>query len=399
MHQYEDNPGHERAGITSPPSVRLSVKVFVAIMATLATLPMAEWMAGAVRGHAWSYLNIYQVDARYGVRLQSDVETATRSREGRITQVRTNSLGFRGGDWLPASGDAPVPGRILLLGDSQVFGYGVDASSSMAYRLEEKMGGAWHVLNAAVPTWGPTEYVMALEDLGPVYRPQVVVVMANLANDWFEAKAANSRRTTARDGWAAYNLEGQEPITSFPGRRWLYGRSHLFYMLRGLAAQASKTHPVHAVSAQRLVGDLRHLLMKDGEYRSRLTRHILAIRSRCEVLGCRVVVAGLPLDVQVHDGEWQKYDTSPLRNAAFERTRSLMHILLSELRSHGQSAVDLLPPLRAGSPGAFLPDDYHLSPQGHAIIAEVLSAVIRGDIDTHRVAQPTTMSISTEGRL
>ena len=35
-----------------------------------------------------------------------------------------------------------------------------------------------------------------------------------------------------------------------------------------------------------------------------------------------------------------------------------------------------LPALRAASPGAFLPDDYHLSPRGHAACARALAEIL-----------------------
>ena len=112
-------------------------------------------------------------------------------------EVRTNALGFRG----PAWDEAETAGRaVLLLGDSQMFGYGVDEADALAARLSERLQRP--VLNAAVPTWGPTEYARAAEDLVPRYRPAHVVFVANLANDWVEAHVPNTRRMTARDGWA-----------------------------------------------------------------------------------------------------------------------------------------------------------------------------------------------------
>jgi hypothetical protein len=395
----QDNEAHFQSDSGSIQRPSLGTRMFVGIIATVLALLLAEWGAGMVRNHAFPYLNIYVQDARYGVRLEANTTTATRSRQGRITLVQTNDLGFRGDQWTPAEQDAPVAGRILLLGDSQIFGYGVDQQQAVATQLEQALGEPWHTLNAAVPTWGPPEYTMAMEDLGSIYRPEIVVLVANTANDWFETKAPNTRRTTARDGWAAFNLAGTEEPTWFPGRRWLYGRSHLFYVLRRIATHRSGPPPAHAVSAQRLVDDLRFLLRKDGPYRSRLTRHALNVAEHCKRLGCRLVVAGLPLDVQVHPGEWAKYATAPLSGPAFERTRAPMAVLLDELRTHKIRTVDLAPALAAGSPGAFLPDDYHLAPQGHSIIAQVLAATLRkeGTVslahreiqhDMHREAQP-----------
>lgn len=372
-------PSHDAKAPEGRAQPSLFARLVAVVIATLLGLCVAEWGSGAIRGHAWRFLNIYEADAQYGVRLEANVTTATRSREGRVTEVRTNRQGFRGDDWTPATADAPVPGRVLLLGDSQMFGYGVDEADGVARRLEGELGPPWQVLNAAVPTWGPPEYALALEELGPRYRPEVVVFVANVANDWYEVRHDNRMRTTERNGWARHHASAAEEGLSFPGRRFLLGRSHLVHMVRSLWHHRQGPPPAEAVSAQRLSADLPRLLSRDGPYRSRLTRSVLRAQRACEPLGCAVVVAGLPLDVQVHAGEWDKYATPPLEAATLARLGALLEVLLPELRSHGLRTVDLTPPLRVGSPGAFLPDDYHLSPAGHLVVAQAMAATIRAE--------------------
>ncbi|MDP6946525.1 MAG: hypothetical protein QF464_20415, partial [Myxococcota bacterium] len=237
----------------SPISVGWRARVVVGLLSVAMGLVMMEGMAGVLRDHAFPFLNIYEADATFGVRLAPHATTATRSRQGRVTTVRTNALGFRGDDWVLAEEARPVAGRVLLLGDSQVFGYGVDETDGMASRLQGLLGSEAEVLNAGAPTWGPHEQVLALEEFGPRYRPEVVIFFANVANDWFEAKRPNATRTTARDGWAAFVLHGQPESTWFPGREWLMGRSHLVFGVRELLAHAGGPPPQQAVSAARLL--------------------------------------------------------------------------------------------------------------------------------------------------
>ena len=104
------------------------------------------------------------------------------------------------------------------------------------------------------------------------------------------------------------------------------------------------------------------------------------------------------MDVQVHPGEWDKYASPPLQDQSFARTRAPMKIFLSEARSHGIRAVHLEAPLKAGSPGAFLPDDYHLSPQGHRIIAEALSATLKMGQRTSASVSPSLLPSNQELR-
>jgi hypothetical protein len=111
----------------------------------------------------------------------------------------------------------------------------------------------------------------------------------------------------------------------------------------------------------------------EGEHRSRMTRSVLRARDVCHRLGAQLVVATLPLDVQVHAGEWRKYRTWPRDLSDTER---LAVDLVADARDAGILAVDLLPALRAASPGAFLSDDYHLSARGHRAVADVLTEVL-----------------------
>jgi|GEM_PF-944146 len=362
-----DAPDHAAAPPRRP---RLAVRVLALVLSTVAGLVFAELLVGLANGWAFPYLNLYVADADYGVRLAPDASTHVRSRDGNITAIRTNALGFRGPDWRPALSDAPVPGRVLLLGDSQAFGYNVEEPDGMAARLAATLGGGAEVLDAATPTWGPPEYLRALDEYGPVYRPETVVLLMNVANDWFETRIPNRRRTTAEDGWVTYKKPGEPAPESTALSTFFMGRSHLVYAVRALIAGTSGTPPTHAVTADRLLDNLAGLAKRDGRFGSRLGRHVESARRICAELRCRVVLAVLPLDVMVHDGEWAKYGATP---ADLSPLTPLVDALMADADKVGVSAVDLTHPLRAASPGAFLADDYHLSPAGHAVVATALA--------------------------
>jgi hypothetical protein len=336
----------------------------LALASVCASLMVGELAAANLHDHAYPFLNIFVADPRYGVRLRASVSTRVRSRMGRVTEIRTNRQGFRGTDWLEAEPGNVVAGRVLVLGDSQVLGLGVDEEHTFTARLSIAES-----LNSGVPTWGPTEFNLAAEDLVPRYRPEQVVIVANLANDWFEATVLNHRRTTARDGWSARVTSTQIPPRSFPGREFTLGASHLVLAVRELFHHVTAPRTLPADSAMRLLRNLSELAANDGPYRSRITRHVLATQRTCRLWSCKVTVLVLPMDLQVHEAEWHKYRSQPVDLSA---TARLTADLLADAREHGFAAVDLLPALQAASFGAFLEDDYHLSPKGHGVVAHVL---------------------------
>jgi hypothetical protein len=331
-------------------------------------LAIAEAAAAAAHDHAFPYLNLFTPDEAFGVRLCPNDQTRVRTFGGRTTSVRTNERGFRGGSWERAP-------RVLLLGDSQMFGLHVEESRATSALLSRALDA--EVWNAAVPSWGPTEYVLAIEALTHGEVADVVFV-ANVANDWAEVDTPNTRRTTARDGWAvaAHPALRDRGGASFPGRAWLFGRSHLVYAARLVTDRAVGPAAPRAEPVDRLVDRLDELRARgrDG-FRSRMTRHVVAARDACARLGCRLSLAVLPLDVQVYAGEWAKYRTDPRDLRA---TEVLAEDLLADARELGVPAIDLLPPLRRASPGAFLSDDYHLSARGHRAVARAIAAMLDG---------------------
>ncbi|MSP60375.1 MAG: hypothetical protein EXR72_08545 [Myxococcales bacterium] len=349
-------------------------RVVMAGLSVVVSLGIAELAANLLHRGAWPYLNLFQADARYGVRLRAGATTRLRSRTGRVTEIATNALGFRGPEWprpLPSRG--PVAGRVLLLGDSQVLGFGVEEADTFAALLPAAVGRPLEVLNAGVPSWGPAESVLALAELGPRYRPSHVVFVANAANDWFEALAPNTRRTTERDGWAGRFVPGEAPRVEFPGRALVMNRSHVALAVRELIEHTRHGVLPPAEPALRLLADLPQLRRSDDGHRSRLTASLLAARDLCRELGCTVVAVALPLDLQVDAREWKKYRAAPVDLAA---TTVLLDDFLTDAREAGLPALDLLPPLRAASPGAFLDDDYHLSSRGHLVVATALATTL-----------------------
>jgi len=366
---------------TTAPPARLRRVLRAALVVTLAAgagLCLSELAIGAVRGFAFPYLNLFQADARYGVRLLPNASTRTRSRTGRVTHVRTNTLGFRGADFPEAPGlpaGVAVPGRVLLLGDSQAFGYGVDESDALAARLASRTGA--EVLCAAVPTWGPTEYALAAAELVPRFRPEHVIFVGNLANDWFEAKVPNTRRTTARYGWAErVRAQAAQPVGSarsaadFPGKDLLMSRSQLVFLTRELSIVLREGGLPPNVAAEHLAKQAGRLREKGSAGpRTPLAPQLAAVRDTCARHGCRVLTVALPLDVMVDPAEQAKYAT-PARNLA--GAHALLTDLLTDSARLGVPALNTNPALRAASPGAFLDDDYHLSARGHDAIAAAL---------------------------
>jgi hypothetical protein len=96
--------------------------------------------------------------------------------------VRTNALGMRDRphDPLPAPGSF----RIVVLGDSFMEAYQVPLEQSLPYLLQERLAPRGvEVLNLGVGGYGTAQALLALEEEGLHYRPDLVVLAFYAGND------------------------------------------------------------------------------------------------------------------------------------------------------------------------------------------------------------------------
>lgn len=198
-----------------------------ALLGVVAGLGLAEAAFWARDGGAFPHVNAYQVDPALGVRLRPGAAQRISFGGNPVTSVRVNAQGYRGADW-----PAPGPEDVLVIGDSQVFGLGVEEEQTFSAALGKELGGAAHVLQAGVPTWGPVEYQRALEELLPARKPKTVVYVVNFVNDAFEAARPNTERHAVWDGWAVRKETAPASVASFPGRELLFRQSHAVFALR-----------------------------------------------------------------------------------------------------------------------------------------------------------------------
>ena len=90
--------------------------------------------------------------------------------------VRINSHGLRD-DEVPYE-KPPDEFRILLLGDSQLFGDGVAGEDTLPSRLEKKLLGV-QAINAGFIGYGTDQHLLFLRREGHRYRPDVIIVTLN----------------------------------------------------------------------------------------------------------------------------------------------------------------------------------------------------------------------------
>jgi lysophospholipase L1-like esterase len=99
---------------------------------------------------------------------------------GRTIFVSVDSEGHR------TTAGAPAPGgafrRLDIIGDSQIFGWALDDSETIAARLQARLGKNWRVVNHGVPGVGPLRYAEELKTVPP--DAEVLVVFTEVNDLW-----------------------------------------------------------------------------------------------------------------------------------------------------------------------------------------------------------------------
>lgn len=162
---------------------------------------------------------------------------AVTSIDGQRTTI--NGRGLRGAEHPPTRTSSRT--RVLLLGDSIAFGYGVADDSTFAASMAER---GFEVVNLAVPGYGTDQSLLRLEREGMAYAPDIVVLHFCLHNDFVD----NASRTYFYDGLhpkpyftidRGALVRHQDHLRLSPMDRlglWMHERSHLFNRLAGRPA-------------------------------------------------------------------------------------------------------------------------------------------------------------------
>ncbi|HKE10320.1 MAG TPA: hypothetical protein VKE73_01990 [Myxococcota bacterium] len=191
--------------------------------------------------------NPYRPDGHTGFALRAGADTVHRTDEFSVA-VHVNALGLRG----PERTAAKPPGtlRILVLGDSFAFGFGVGQDEMFSAELERLLrerGLQVEVLSSGVPGWSLDNELVYLRTEGFDLDPDLILI-ATCENDlgdlgWnrltldterLPLRVEATRRMIDPKGRMHYVNEGRAalPAFSFPGQAWLEDHSLVYHFLR-----------------------------------------------------------------------------------------------------------------------------------------------------------------------
>jgi lysophospholipase L1-like esterase len=151
--------------------------------------PPPESMGAELRGTA-----LFVPDAKLGWRMAPDFRLDFRWSWWETATIRTNSLGFR--DVEPARDRSAGVPRVVVLGDSHAFGFGVEAEDMFTSVLRPLLPGI-EILNLAVTGYNLRQSRVMFQEQGAALLPDVVV-LAFTQNDVTQQVIPSTAAVTAR---------------------------------------------------------------------------------------------------------------------------------------------------------------------------------------------------------
>jgi hypothetical protein len=277
------------------------------------------------------------------------------------TEIRINSKGLR--DAERPYEKAASRRRILCLGDSFTFGYGVGEAEAFAARLERLLAaegagsGGWEVINAGVPGTGTAHQLAYFDFEGYRYRPDYVLLVFCGRNDFRDnimcgLYSYDEGKLVKHDARLSPIGKVRRMVEGLPGYRSIFRNSRLLMFVgHRLTLWAHRRSSIPAQDADRIAA------RKAAAYD--LTERLVAgLRDACDARGASLVVAVAP---QAEPGD----DAGDVAR------------LVDFIRAEGIPLIDLATAMnQAEGRGeeCFYRVDHHWTARGHAVVARVLKA-------------------------
>lgn len=324
-----------------------------------------------------AFQTLFMPDATIGYRLRPNARSRFVTAEF-DTRIAINGQGVRDDEEI-----GPKPAnerRIVVLGDSLVLSVQVDERQTFCRLLEDRLnrGGGpvrYRVINAGVQGYGPVEELLFFRQVARGFEPDLVIATVFVGNDAEESVTSAPRlQGAARPSADALS---DSIVTRL---RRLVRRSMVLQVLRLRAVAVTDRLPRFGAPPEPpLQSYAARPAPRIGEGLRIARECIEAIARESSAAGARTMVMLMPARFQVDDPDYGRL-AATVAGAGGELVRDAATTRFGEALAPVQvPRFDALPVLRAALPGAdvFFQQTVHLTPRGHAILAEALEAFIR----------------------
>ena len=286
--------------------------------------------------------------------------------------------------------DAAVT-RIVALGDSFTFGYGVEEEQAWPRRLEAILGeggagGRAEVVNLGVGGYGTWEETRYLEEQRARLAPALALVAFYVGNDpqdnrrWYPPVPVFAEGDTPAADAGANRVERL--------KRWLSARLHLYNLVASRGDELLVRTGLRRLVYPFEIDVLRSPPPESVEAAWEATRAAFTMLTHMQQSGLAIRVVLVPMRHQVDDAFWKRLTTQYERLAGASAVRALdrnrpQRIVEDLLLAAKIESFDLLPGLRQEARNSPEPlywsRDQHWTPSGHAAAARLIATRLRSE--------------------
>ncbi|MHB8834565.1 MAG: SGNH/GDSL hydrolase family protein [Candidatus Methylomirabilia bacterium] len=268
----------------------------------------------------------------------------------------TNAAGYNDREW-PARRPGGVAKRIVVLGDSFAYGFGVHFGEAFPHQLELLLGGGTQVSSFGIPGYSTDQELLQLRDEALLLRPDLVLV-GLFMDDIFNNGAIATHEGKYPKPY--FEIQGSElllknvPVPDLRSRsaliRFLKER---FYRLR------TKLHVDPRWRTSDWLSAFDPAFAETEQWR--VTLALLArMNALCAQQKIRFAVVVIPFAEQVSDPQ----------------LRSPQEVLRDFGRRESIPVLDLLPHFENRVDEAYLENDLHWTARGHQIAAQSIAVFL-----------------------
>jgi lysophospholipase L1-like esterase len=314
---------------------------------------------------------MYVADPEVGYRLAPNFRGVMRTPTFAI-DVATNELGLRGP---PLRDRNDGHRRVLVLGDSFVFGYAVGVNDTIGACLERALAGdaaGIEVVSAGAPGYGPAHELFLLKRLLSDVRPDIVVHGFCCGNDVPDALKLPQQQTVFRgalvDRTVPERYAGALGAVRFEVGQFFEGTQLLrlfhHWEIRGVRAEILKSFASDTSPRAALAWRIVEQCLRD-------------LQTTCAQGGAKLLTVALPMQVQVDP---------PYRKSTFGDLELTPEQLLWPQRKLGEFAAAAALPFEDLTPlftrecatrRLYQPLDDHFDAAGNALAAARIAARLR----------------------
>jgi lysophospholipase L1-like esterase len=329
----------------------LAAKLALGLASVIVTLVFVEVLLSALFEpvlRVWQVQELFQLDDELIYSLRPDAERVAVHEEF-TERAATNAVGLRDD---PVRPRAEFDERIVVLGDSMIFGHGVDDHESFPNQLEavlRESGRNVDVINAGIKGYGTDGYYKLWESrLAPLDLEPDLLIFAIYHNDLHD-----------NIGQPLYSIENGALTPLDPTKNWI----HFLGRIEQRTPEFIRNRILYGLVLSRFVGRDVYGVLPDLDEAGRVDwaarKAFLQIRDLAragEREGFRVMVLGVPY----RDGARGFYDW------------------LAPIAKRGVQVFDpsVDPVWSQEKERLFFPEDYHFTTAGNRLLAEKVAGAL-----------------------